>query len=411
MNWLRPLLILPLITLLASTSLAQDAPSPQELCDLVDAGEFSRMQFDAADNVLEPAVDYRAILCTSAGAIYVDLYERLTPITVNSFVFLAQQGYYDSTTFHRVIPNFMAQGGDPTGTGSGGPGYRFQDEPIGFLTFNRPGLLAMANAGPGTNGSQFFITTAPTPHLNYKHTIFGDVLIGQDVVDAIRERDPAAASEPGEALRNALIITDPADVDDSAIEPLPRATQDQVASAFQAFAEGLPPTYPTNAERSGLFNSGHIAESLALELRDPYTDFAERYDHQYRYRVEIENVNCDAAIYFTTLGYQVDVFGSAAQAADALADDLTRRLLENQGYARDAATAATYSRDLPTCAEEDGRQTLSLYAYGRFLVSIDVLIADQVLAQAGVTGGFVLADLSRQIESGFADIYLPEIRA
>ena len=88
----------------------------------------------------------------------------------------------------------MAQGGDPTGTGRGGPGYQFKDEPVGFLTFDRPGLLAMANAGPGTNGSQFFITTAPTPHLNYKHTIFGDVLVGQDVVEAIRERDPNAAA-------------------------------------------------------------------------------------------------------------------------------------------------------------------------------------------------------------------------
>ena len=125
------------------------------------------MRFQEAETVLEPDVDYRAIFCTTAGTVYVDLYESLTPMTVNNFVFLAQQGYYDNTTFHRVIPDFMVQGGDPTATGSGGPGYQFGDEPVGFLTFDRPGLLAMANAGPGTNGSQFFITTVPdaTPQL------------------------------------------------------------------------------------------------------------------------------------------------------------------------------------------------------------------------------------------------------
>ena len=134
---------------------------------------------------------------------------------MNNFVFLAGQSYFDSTTFHRVIPDFMVQGGDPTGTGRGGPGYRFEDEPVGFLIFDRPGLLAMANAGPGTNGSQFFITTVPTPHLNRKHTIFGDVLLGQDIVEAIRERDPSTASESGETLHTVLIITDHAEVDNS----------------------------------------------------------------------------------------------------------------------------------------------------------------------------------------------------
>ena len=149
------------------------------------------------------------------------LYDEFTDITVNNFVFLAQQGYYDSTTFHRVIPDFMAQGGDPTGTGRGGPGYRFADETAGHLTFDRP-LLAMANAGPGTNGSQFFITTAPTPHLNGKHTIFGDVLIGQDVVEAIRERDPQTALNRARRCNTVLIITDPAQVDDTGA-PTPNA--------------------------------------------------------------------------------------------------------------------------------------------------------------------------------------------
>ena len=114
-----------------------------------------------------------------------ELLAQQTPITVNNFVFLAQQGFYDGLTFHRVIENFMIQGGDPTGSGAGGPGYAFLDEIVAGLVFDAPGKLAMANAGPGTNGSQFFITTVPTPHLNGNHTIFGLVVDGQSVVDEI----------------------------------------------------------------------------------------------------------------------------------------------------------------------------------------------------------------------------------
>ncbi len=114
-----------------------------------------------------------------------ELFAAQAPVTVNNFVFLANGGFYDGLIFHRVIDNFMIQGGDPQGTGTGGPGYQFQDEIVANLVFDSPGILAMANAGPNTNGSQFFITTAPTPHLNGNHTIFGKVIEGRDVVDAI----------------------------------------------------------------------------------------------------------------------------------------------------------------------------------------------------------------------------------
>jgi cyclophilin family peptidyl-prolyl cis-trans isomerase len=124
------------------------------------------------------------------GEFIVELFADKAPVTVNNFVFLAQQGYYNGTTFHRVLDGFMAQGGDPTGTGMGGPGYQFEDEFSPDLTFDRPGLLAMANAGPNTNGSQFFITYAPTPHLNNLHTIFGEVVEGIDVVNGLTRRDP-----------------------------------------------------------------------------------------------------------------------------------------------------------------------------------------------------------------------------
>jgi cyclophilin family peptidyl-prolyl cis-trans isomerase len=126
---------------------------------------------------------------TKGGEFVVQLFPDKAPKTVNNFVFLARNGFYDGTTFHRVLDGFMAQGGDPTGTGSGGPGYLFEDE-FSDLTFDKPGLLAMANSGPNTNGSQFFITFVPTPHLNNLHTIFGEVIEGMDVVEGITRRDP-----------------------------------------------------------------------------------------------------------------------------------------------------------------------------------------------------------------------------
>jgi peptidyl-prolyl cis-trans isomerase B (cyclophilin B) len=132
---------------------------------------------------------YRATMQTSRGAIELELYPQYAPQTVNNFVFLAQQGFYDGVSFHRVIGNFMIQGGDPTGTGRGGPGYRFGDEFAGNPLKHETGVISMANAGPGTNGSQFFITHSPQPHLDGKHTVFGKVVIGQDVVNAIRQGD------------------------------------------------------------------------------------------------------------------------------------------------------------------------------------------------------------------------------
>ena len=133
----------------------------------------------------------RATLQTSKGPIELDLHADKTPLTVANFVNLAQRGYYDGVSFHRVIANFMVQGGDPTGTGAGGPGYRFEDEFDASLRHDKPGILSMANAGPGTNGSQFFITHVPTPHLDGNHSVFG-VVTGPDsqkVVDSIRQGD------------------------------------------------------------------------------------------------------------------------------------------------------------------------------------------------------------------------------
>ncbi len=133
--------------------------------------------------------DIRIVLKTNRGEIHATLFSSKVPVTTANFLNLAHQHYYDGLTFHRVIPNFMIQGGDPTGTGMGGPGYQFKDEIDPSLQHDRPGRFSMANAGPNTNGSQFFITHVPTPWLNGKHAIFGQVTEGQEIVDAIQQGD------------------------------------------------------------------------------------------------------------------------------------------------------------------------------------------------------------------------------
>ena len=141
-----------------------------------------------AMQIEEDAV-YVATIETNRGSMELELYPQHAPKTVNNFVFLAGEGFYDGVTFHRVIDNFVIQGGDPTGTGRGGPGYRFEDELRGNPLKHETGAISMANAGPNTNGSQFFITHSPQPHLDGRHTVFGKVVKGQDVVNAIQQGD------------------------------------------------------------------------------------------------------------------------------------------------------------------------------------------------------------------------------
>lgn len=164
------------------------------------SGRVIREYSQPPEMTIDPEGSYSAEIRTNQGAISVELYAEDAPVTVNNFVFLARQGFYDGVIFHRVIPDFMIQGGDPTGTGGGGPGYRFQDEIVPSLTFEGAGILAMANAGPGTNGSQFFITVAATPHLTGNHTIFGRVTAGQEVADAISKVPTSRGNRPREEV-------------------------------------------------------------------------------------------------------------------------------------------------------------------------------------------------------------------
>lgn len=154
---------------------------------------------------LNPASEYFANFATGKGLIKVRLFAQEAPETANNFVFLAREGYFDGTTFHRVIKDFMAQAGDPTGTGTGGPGYRIPDEFHPDLKHDKPGILSMANAGPNTGGSQFFITHGPTPWLDGKHAVFGEVVDGMDIVYALRERDPQRDPEPGDGIERVEI--------------------------------------------------------------------------------------------------------------------------------------------------------------------------------------------------------------
>ena len=140
------------------------------------------MQIDAKKS-------YVVTMETNRGTMELELYPEFAPKTVNNFVFLSEQGFYDGISFHRVINDFMIQGGDPTGTGRGGPGYRFEDEVVGNPLKHETGVISMANAGPNTNGSQFFITHAPQPHLNGAHTVFGQVTEGFDVLESIKQGD------------------------------------------------------------------------------------------------------------------------------------------------------------------------------------------------------------------------------
>lgn len=147
---------------------------------------------------IDPKTKYTATIETDRGNITIDLFAEAAPKTTNNFVFLAREGFYAGVTFHRVIENFMIQGGDPTGTGRGGPGYTFEDEVRGNPHQHETGSLSMANAGPNTNGSQFFICHSPQPHLNGRHTVFGKVKAGMDIVYAIKQGD----------IMNAVTITE-----------------------------------------------------------------------------------------------------------------------------------------------------------------------------------------------------------
>lgn len=396
----------------AAAAVPVSASTPAELCaGAVPAEEPASREYTEPQQVLDPTLDYRAIFCTDAGPVYIDLFEDYAPVTVNSFVFLAQNGYYNNTIFHRVIQDFMAQAGDPTGTGRGGPGYQFKDEFIGFLNFDRPGMLAMANANNpeqgivGTNGSQFFITTAETPHLDYRHTVFGEVLEGQENVLNVQIRDPQQADSPSTQLQTVLIVTDPAAVETTFTEA-PPADAAEVIAAFAEFNAVVPPELEMVNSTEAL-TVETAAASVPEDLQADYTAFLESHDYQFGYSSLIDNTGCNLDTYaFMTLGYRLDAFATGEDAAAALAEGFLDSVAAAEGYEKTDISllgGTLYSKSAQACNMNaiNGR----IYAQrGRFIVTIETTIPadrpyglEQVLDQfAGRLYEFTLADILRR---------------
>ncbi len=189
-------------------SAAADTPTPAPTAATTESQPVQKPKSYSAPPpiTIDPDKSYTATFeLEKGGKFVVELFAKEAPKTVNSFVFLSREGYYDGVTFHRVLANFMAQGGDPAGTGRGGPGYSFEDEFHPDRRHDSPGVLSMANAGRNTNGSQFFITFVPTPSLDDRHTVFGKVIEGMDVVNGISLRDPSTATTPGDAIATITI--------------------------------------------------------------------------------------------------------------------------------------------------------------------------------------------------------------
>jgi cyclophilin family peptidyl-prolyl cis-trans isomerase len=380
----RAFFIVMSLLLFISAVQAQDAKTPADICAAaVPAKDPETRQFSAAEQVLQPNTDYRAVFCTEAGPIYVDLFEEYAPVTVNNFVFLAQKGFYNNTTFHRVIQDFMAQGGDPTGTGTGGPGYQFKDEFVGFLNFDVPGWLAMANANQpeqgivGTNGSQFFITTVPTQHLDFRHTIFGQVLEGQDNVAKIRLRDPDTDKEPGTKLNTVVIITDPSTVK-TTFEEKPVATEDEVVKALD---EGVKKLITPDVESLVSSSTTSLTPDQAADAAgDAKADAAalyQKYNLQYRVTNTFTNKACDLQqIPYTSLGYTLDAFDNRADASAALADEAFGKLLEAQGYTAkksDNLAYPLYTLKTKEC-NQDVTRAVTYWQRGHYIATAQVSI-------------------------------------
>ncbi|MBK9122664.1 MAG: peptidylprolyl isomerase [Chloroflexi bacterium] len=396
-------------------AIVTSAGTPAELCDSYEAPERAAEQFTTAEDVLEPGVDYRAVFCTDAGAIYIDLLEDLTPLTVNSFVFLAYNDFYNGTIFHRVIADFMAQGGDPTGTGAGGPGYQFADEPVPFLFFDRPGWLAMANAGPGTNGSQFFITTATAQHLDYQHTIFGEVLEGQDNVDSILLRDPEAGGD-ATTLNAVLIVKDPTLVESTYAVPEP-LTSEAIATALGsdsviAAAASLFGNFPAQevAVTSDSQPVADVAAALPAAARGALVELAELYEISTVFRSEMAAVNCSLDIIpFVSIGYTLYETPDAETAAAALEDPALTTL----GIANGQTQVAGFAYGSPVYVGEtsgcDATATAGrvFYTRGRYIVEAETVLP----ADSPYTPDLIIGRLSSIIfDRALSDVMRSDIR-
>ncbi len=373
------LLILVVVLLMSSVAFAaqSEAQTPEQLCAAAaPVSDPANRSFTQAEQVLEAGVDYRAIFCTGAGPVYVDLFENETPITVNNFVFLAQQGFYNNTTFHRVIQDFMAQGGDPTATGTGGPNYQFQNEIVPTLTFDQPGRLAMANAGPDTNGSQFFITTGPATHLNGGYNLFGQVIQGEANVRNIQLRDPATATEPGTALDTVLIITDPTTV---LLEERTAPTQDEVVAAMDQVDSTITADISNILEnQKGVFTTDELVSAAPEAIRDALSTLLTTNNHEYRVSSLINNKGCDLTnVQFISLGYTIDAFATPEDAAAALADPAMAQLPLQNGFTdsktEDGIAYPVFTAQTTAC-DQPAIHAMTYWQHGAFVVTAEMTV-------------------------------------
>lgn len=394
-------------------SQAQDSQTPAALCASADVTEPEARRFDEPQQVLEEGVDYYAIFCTGNGAVYVDLFEQYAPNTVNNFVFLAEQGYYNNSTFHRVIEGFMAQGGDPVGTpaGTGGPGYQFQDEFVPFLVFDRPGLLAMANAGPATNGSQFFITRVPTPHLNFAHTIFGEVRTGQNVVDSMTNTEDG---ETPETLDTVLIITDPSVVTSDYVPSAP-AGPDEVLAAIEAVFVN-----DTTLDSSDTNTYTTLEEALAQYDEAAQSTAAELYDAVFEFEAgglwELNDCSGDTSL--LGVGLRMINWQSTDAAAEFVAS--YEALAVAQGFERiedpsDVLNENGYNsnqifiRDISDICDARGTYVRFVFPALRYSVQFDFIINESVFESGQLTREdipAVMANLGYQITPAVGSIIL-----
>ncbi|MCA0457865.1 MAG: peptidylprolyl isomerase [Chloroflexi bacterium] len=355
----------------------REPQTPAALCEnALPASDPETRTFRRAEQVLQPNVDYFAILCTGAGPVYVDLFEKLTPVTVNNFVFLAQAGYYNNTTFHRVLPDFMAQGGDPTGTGTGGPGYEFGDEIVPSLRFDVPGRLAMANAGPNTNGSQFFITFGPQTYLDGDYSIFGQVVEGQANVRQIELRDPTDPGLGGTALDTVLIITETERVKLSETK-LP--TQEEVVAAMDRVDTLITSELASILEnQKATQTTDEVVDAAPQAVQADLGAFFDTYHHLYRVSSVLTNLTCDASqIQFFSAGYTLDAYATEADAAAAVADPVLEQMALKSGY--DAQRTSDmlphpYFTMTETMCDQRMVRVMTFWRHGTFISTVSIVL-------------------------------------
>lgn len=402
-----------------SPALVTTSGTPEGLCEA--AGEPAApdvRSWTMPERVLEDGVDYRAIFCTTAGAIYFDLFENETPLTVNNLVFLAYNGYYNDTIFHRVLADFMAQGGDPTGTGTGGPGYQFPDEFQPYLFFDRVGLLAMANAGAGTNGSQFFITTQLTPHLDFRHTIFGEVLEGYENVEAIQLRDPGAPDPSVEptTLKTVLIVKDPSLVETTFVEGA-RPTQADVEASLSsegvlAAADALFQAFPADEVviDETIFTAETAVEAAPNSVKAALEAFLADNEIEHVVSSTMTAANCSLDVLpFISISYTVYTTPSV-QAAKAALDDANLPVL---GIAGGQTTIESTAFGQPVYVGETGGCNVTakagrvFYTRGRYVIEAEAVIA----ADSQYTPAIVIERLSSVIfDSALGGVLRASIR-